>query len=164
MCLCTSALQQRLGREAECWATQAGGETLVTKHQEHKSEDQLCVTWGEGLRVQTTWLPSGSFPQASLQNLRSPKTLNRKHHPSNPAAGGAEGGGRRGGTCPIISQCWQSPGDSAFVEPLFLFSRFPGGLMAMSACSKACGCTSSGPRQFERVFGSPGSSVQLAQY
>lgn len=87
---------------------------FVTKCQEQKSEDQLCVTWGEGLRVQTTWLPSGSFPQDCLQNLRSPKTLNRKHHPSNPApwgaaAGGARGGGRQGGTCPIISQCWQSP-------------------------------------------------------
>ena len=83
-------------------------------NQEQKSEERLCLTWGEGLGVQTTWLPSGSFPQASLQNLRAPKTLNRKRHPSNPAprgvaAGGAGGGGRGGETRPIVSQCWQSP-------------------------------------------------------
>lgn len=99
--------------------------------QEQKSEEQLCLTWGEGLRVQTTWLPSGSFPQASLQNLRAPKTLNRKHHPSNPAprgvaAGGAGGGGQGGETRPIVSQCWQSPAWAPLVtQPLWShFSSF----------------------------------------
>lgn len=141
------------------------------KH-EQKSEEQLCLTGGEGLRVQTTCLPSGSFPQAFLQNLRAPKTLNRKHHPSNPAprgvaTGGAGGRERGGGTVHrftvLAEPCLGSPGDSAFMEPLFLFSRFPGGLMAMSACSRACGCISTGPRRFARVFGTPGSSIWLAQ-